>query len=125
LNINYINQEQLTNICQQANAKTCDCALREHEGWQSIAEHRWPVEHLKERGTLRVTNTEEPTFEEHHPEGTRFESVNAPVAVTFFPYNRCAIFSCQQCDQTVLKYTEAGGYYVEQRARRIHAGLIL
>jgi hypothetical protein len=125
LNKSYLSAENLMQLCDENLSTTCDCPLQQHDGWQSIAEHRWPQEHLKERGTLRKSNFEEPSFVEHHPNGTRFESSNAPVAVEFFPYNRCMVFSCDLCHQVALKYTEAGGYYVEQRARRITTELIV
>jgi hypothetical protein len=125
LNKNYLNTENLMQLCQESMAASCECPLQKHEGWQSIPEHRWPQEHLKERGTLRKSNSEEPSFVEHHPNGTRFESSAAPVAIEFFPYNRSTVFSCNHCHQIILKYTEAGGYYVEQRARRINTDLIV
>jgi hypothetical protein len=125
LNSNYISATKLAQICDEKQGTACECPLQKHDGWQSIPEHRWPTEHLVERGTLRQSNHDEPSFEEFHPNGTRFEAFDAPVATEFFPYNRSTVFSCGHCLQTVLKYTEAGGYYVEQRARRIHSKLIV
>jgi hypothetical protein len=125
LNKNYLSPAKLAQICDEAAYSVCECPLQKHDGWQSIPEHRWPQEHLQERGTLRKSNEDEPSFEEFHPQSTRFESPDAPVAHDFFPYNRCTAFSCEHCHQTVLKYTEAGGYYVEQRARRINSKLIV
>jgi hypothetical protein len=125
LNKNYLDAKHLEQLCAETLSTECECPLQKHEGWQSIPEHRWPQEHLTERGTLRKSNSEEPSFVEHHPNGTRFESADAPVAIEFFPYNRCTIFSCDHCHQVVLKYTEAGGYYVEQRARRVRTELIV
>ena len=46
------------------------------------------------------------------------------MALKFFPYNRCDVFACAQCQQQVLRYTEFGGYYVDHRARRLDAALI-
>jgi hypothetical protein len=125
LNKNYLSPAKLAQICDESACTVCKCPLQKNAGWQSIPEHRWPQEHLRERGTLRKSNEDEPTFEEFHPQGTRFESPDAPVAHDFFPYNRITAFSCEHCHQTVLKYTEAGGYYVEQRARRINSKLIV
>ena len=79
----------------------------------------WPQAQLAPVASLRDPHIDEPTFEEHHPNGTRYESADAPVALKFFPYNRCDVFACQRCQQTVLRYTEFGGYYVDHRARRI------
>jgi hypothetical protein len=125
LNKNYLDTDALAKISAHKKSKECSCPLKSHTGWQSIPEHRWPQEHLTEQGTLRKSNTEEPCFDEYHPSGTRFESANAPVALDFFPYNHSTVFLCEHCHQTVLKYTETGGYYVEQRARRIDASLIV
>ena len=101
--------------------QTCDCALQRCAGWESVSENDWPKTQLQAVGTLRDPEVHEPTFEEHHPQGTRYESPDAPVALQFFPYNRCDVFACQRCQQTVLRYTEFGGYYVDHRARRIAA----
>jgi len=49
-----------------------------------------------------------PGFEEYHPEGTRYESADAPVSVTHFPYNRCDVFSCNQCAQHVCDTQSSG-----------------
>lgn len=66
----------------------------------------------------------EPTFEEFHPQGTRYDSEDAPFAVEYFPLNRSQLFSCQQCGRWVLKYTEFGGYYMDSRARILDPKLI-
>ena len=99
--------------------RDCHCALSPCAGWSSLSESDWPKDQLRAQATLRDVRLHEPTFEERHPNGTRYESVDAPVARTFFPYNRCDVFACQACEQTVLRYTEFGGYYVDHRARRI------
>lgn len=99
--------------------RACDCALQTCAGWSSLTEGDWPKAQLVAQATLRDAALDEPTFEEQHPAGTRYESPEAPVALKYFPYNRCDVFACQQCQQTVLRYTEFGGYYVDHRARRI------
>ena len=43
----------------------------------------------------------------------------APVAVRFFPYNRCDLWRCTQCQRHLLRYTEFGGYYVDHRVRSV------
>ena len=79
---------------------------------------------MQQVATLRDPEVYEPTFEEHHPQGTRYESADAPVALIFFPYNRCEVHACSKCHQHVLRYTEFGGYYVDHRARLLHAETI-
>jgi hypothetical protein len=69
--------------------------------------------------TLRDPELYEPTFEEHHPNGTRYDSPDAPVALRFFPYNRCDLWRCTQCQRHLLRYTEFGGYYVDHRVRAV------
>ena len=65
------------------------------------------------------------TFEEYHPNGTRYESPQAPIAPGFFPFNRCDVFACGHCGCAVLKYTEYGGYYVDHRVRRVDPDLVV
>ncbi len=102
----------------------CQCSLQHCDGWESINDTAWPAQQMTHVATLRDPDVHDPTFEEHHPNGTRYESADAPVALQFFPYNRCDVHACSQCQQHVLRYTEFGGYYVDHRARRLNAKLI-
>ena len=104
-------------------AKPCSCALGACAGWESLTEDRWPASQLRPIATLRDPEVAEPSFEERHPDGTRYASPDAPVAVKFFPYNRCDLWHCAQCQRHLLRYTEFGGYYVDHRVRAIDAGL--
>jgi hypothetical protein len=92
-------------------------------GWESVSGDRWPERVMQKLGSLRATldadgaPLAEPSFAEFHPAGTRYESPEAPIAPLFYPYNRCDVFACGQCDRLLLKYTEFGGYYVDHRVR--------
>jgi hypothetical protein len=97
----------------------CDCELNTCTGWDSVAPHRWPVATLERLGTLRDPELAEPTFAEHHPEGTRLDSPQAPLALHHYPCNRADVFGCRRCAGLVLRYEEVGGYYVDIRARRV------
>lgn len=108
-----------------APAADCACRLRSAAGWESIAEERWPAALMERLGTLRDPSVDEPTFEEFHPRGTRYDSPDAPIAVNYFPFNRCDVFRCRQCGLLALRYTEYGGYYVDHRVRRVRADLCL
>ncbi|NBS48278.1 MAG: hypothetical protein EBS99_14885 [Betaproteobacteria bacterium] len=110
--------------CVPRTASPCHCALATCEGWSSITEARWPAAQMQPLGTLRNTEVAEPTYEEWHPARTRYDSPDAPVAVGWFPYNRCDLHRCRDCGVAVMRYTEFGGYYVDHRARRIDAGLV-
>ena len=106
----------------------CTCVLKNCRGWVSVSEDRWPADQMQARGTLREDLPEgqiEPTFEEFHPDGTRYDSPLAPIASKYFPYNRCDVFACTKCGCGVLKYTEYGGYYVDHRVRLIDTDLVI
>ena len=114
-------------LAQQAKTP-CQCALKICKGWESVPDARWPAEQMKAVGTLRKELPEgqlELTFEEYHPNGTRYDSPNAPIALDYFPYNRCDVFKCSTCQCAVLKYTEYGGYYVDNRARLVDPDTIV
>jgi hypothetical protein len=95
-----------------------DCACAEHRaaGWESITQPLGePV--FSWRGSLRAAGDEEPGFEEWP--GSRYWSVDAPIALGWFPYNRCEVWACKACARGFLQYTEYGGYYVDHRLRAI------
>lgn len=117
------NSQALRDLVDRPHTK-CQCSLERCAGWESVNDAQWPLQQLQMVGTLRDPEVYEPSYEEHHPKGTRYESVDAPVSAKHFPYNRCDVFFCKQCAQHVLRYTEIGGYYVDPRGRRITADLI-
>ena len=117
------NSQALRDLVERPHTK-CQCSLERCAGWESVNDAQWPLQQLQMVGTLRDPEVYEPSYEEHHPKGTRYESVDAPVSAKHFPYNRCDVFFCKQCAQHVLRYTEFGGYYVDPRGRRITADLI-
>ena len=71
-------------------------------------------------GTLRREGQEEPTLRGHHPLGTHAWSDDAPIATTYFPYNRCDVWACKACGRPFLRYIEYGGYYVDERIRELN-----
>lgn len=106
----------------------CRCALKACRGWESVSDDRWPANQMRPVGTLRKPPSDDPaelTFEEFHPDGTRYESSTAPIAPGYFPFNRCDVHACTRCGCAVLKYTEFGGYYVDQRVRLVDAALVV
>jgi len=103
----------------------CPCRLHAATSWESITEDRWPAKLMEPMGTLRDPSLDEPTFEEFHPHGTRYDSADAPIAVHCFPFNRCQVYRCRRCSLLVLRYTEYGGYYVDHRVRVVAAALIV
>jgi len=109
--------QQLIEAGQPAN--TCQCGIGACRSWESLAEERWPSRQMVEIASLRDPAIEDPTFEEVHPQGTRYDSKDAPIVPGFFPYNRCDVWRCQGCNRHLLRYTEFGGYYVDHRVREI------
>ncbi len=122
-----LNSSQLKALATQS-VDSCSCALKICKGWESVSDDRWPSKQLKWEGTLRrelALGETELSFEEFHPNGTRYDSPEAPVALNYFPYNRADVYGCQQCGCAVLKYTEYGGYYVDHRVRLLNAALVM
>ena len=116
--------QQLRDLCAASPAQDCTCPLKRCVGWDSLGGADWDAQRLPAVASLRDPDLE-PTFEEFHPCGTRYESPDAPISVSHHPVNRCEVHHCQRCGQHVLRYTEYGGYYVDPRARRIDPSLIV
>jgi hypothetical protein len=99
------------------------CASLRSRGWEALSA-TFDAKQLRKVATLRQPGVEDPTLEEHHPGGTNSWSAEAPIAPAFFPYNRCDVWQCVRCGRPFLRYTEYGGYYVEERVRPLQAALV-
>ncbi len=121
MDANLLTDETLKTALQATSSKACSCAVGVCAAWESVPEERFTKEQMRKVGTLRDPDIYEPTFEQHHPsidgKSTNYDSVDAPISTKHFPYNRCDVFSCNTCERVLLKYTEYGGYYVDQRVR--------
>jgi hypothetical protein len=109
---------------QVTSSKACTCAVGACQAWESVPEERFTKANMTPIGTLRDPDIYEPTFEQHHPNGTNYDSPDSPISVKHFPYNRCEAHICKACNRVLLKYTEYGGYYVDQRVRWARAELL-
>jgi hypothetical protein len=100
------------------------CEATRYAGWESVSA---PLKRpgFEPMGTLRDTAADEPTVDEWHPQGTHYWDAEAPVAIAFFPYNRCDVWRCVHCGTCFVQYVEAGGYYVDTRIRAINPLLIV
>jgi hypothetical protein len=107
-------------------AAPCEaCApLRASAGWEAIP-GTFDKDRLRPVATLRDEAVDDPTIAEHHPAGTNGWSADAPIAPAFFPYNRCEAWACAACGRPFLRYTEYGGYYVEERIRALDPALVV
>lgn len=121
-----IQLEQLMELALRSKAvsQQCICAIASFEAWERVP-LSFPESQMHEVGTLADSVGEELTFAEFHPSGTNYWSRNAPIAVQHFPYNRCSVWTCTKCGRCCLRYTEGGGYYVEQRIRELNPELIV
>ncbi len=99
------------------------CAPLRRPGWESMPAS-FDRQALAPVGTLRDVDDEDPTVVEHHPAGTHQWSPDAPIALRYFPYNRCDVWQCQHCRRAFLRYTEYGGYYHDERVRPVDAALV-
>lgn len=120
-----LNAESLIALSCKDQSTACNCALGACAGWESFTEERWPKAQMRQLGTLRKPEVYEPTQEEHHPEGTRYASPDAPIAVDFSPCNVSDVYACNICKRVVLRYTEFGGYYVDHRVRELNPALVV
>ena len=100
------------------------CVAISSPGWESVP-GGFDRDALRPVGSLRDPADEDPTLTEHHPAGTSAWSPDAPIAPAFHPYNRCEVWACSGCKRLFLRYTEYGGYYVEERIRPVDATLVV
>jgi len=114
---------ELARRAEQTDPPSCTCTRTPLDGWQSqplsIDERQ-----LAQVGTLVAETESEPTFAEYLPGETRYWSDDAPIAPRYFPYNRCGVWACMLCGRLYLRYTEGGGYFVDQRMRALNPRLI-
>jgi hypothetical protein len=102
---------------------TCNCSTVPLRAWQKLPTSL-DLENLVEIGTLVDDPYDEPTFSEYHPQGTRYESEEAPIAPRYFPCNRSQVIRCLACGRHFLRYNEAGGYFTELRIRALRPELL-
>lgn len=121
-----IQAHALKALADKQSVRSCTCSMGACTGWESVPGERWPAAQVLRVGSLRASDSfgPEPTYEEFHPQKTRYDSPDAPIAPAFFPYNRCDVFTCGHCDRVLLKYTEYGGYYIDDRVRAVQADLV-
>ena len=99
------------------------CSALASRGWESLP-GGYPRSDLRCAGSLRDPGDDDPTLAEYHPAGTNGWSSDAPIALGWYPYNRCDVWTCVGCGKPFLRYTEFGGYYVDERIRELQARLV-
>jgi hypothetical protein len=127
----FLDAQGLRSLGESMPSRACTCTVGTCAGWESVTEDRWPMRQMLKVGSLRhatdplAPTAAEPTFEEFHPEATRYDSPDSPIAPRFFPFNRCEAYACSTCQRILLKYTEFGGYYVDHRVRALQPELVV
>lgn len=120
-----LDTSQLLQIAQspQTQSECESCAPLSCKGWESMPSG-FDSEILIPVGTLRIEGAQE-SWDEHHPDGTNQWSSDAPISATHYPYNRSDVFECKSCKRKYLRYTEYGGYYLDERIRELNPDLIV
>lgn len=116
----------LTQLAQASAAvrQPCSCTGVSLAAWEALP-LTLELDRFETIGTLRDDPYVEPAFTEYHPAGTRYGSVDAPIAPRFYPFNRCTVARCLQCRRCYLRYEEAGGYFTELRIRALQPALLV
>jgi len=124
--MHYIDFAALTRLAQASALVTtpCQCCAVSLAAWQALP-MTLELDRFEDVGTLMDDPYDEPTFAEFHPNGTRYESADAPIAPRYYPYNRCTVARCMNCGRNYLRYNEAGGYFTELRIRALQPGLLV
>jgi hypothetical protein len=119
-----LSRREFLEIASSPQPKTAcpKCASLVCAGWETVP-GSFDLDCLKPIGTLRIEGAPE-RWEEDHPNGTNIWSENAPISIEFHPYNRSDVYECKQCSRKYLRYTEYGGYYVDERIRALDPKLI-
>jgi len=120
-----LNADQLKALADvsQAITQSCTCAIDSYREWTRVPPE-FPEQQMHTIGTLVDDPYQEATWDEYHPAHTNYWSAEAPIAIHYFPYNRCVVWQCKVCKRCCLHYVEAGGYYVEKRLRALDAASI-
>lgn len=113
-------------LAQRSDAVTSDCACNAPplDAWTSLPVS-FPEQQLGVIGTLVRDPYVEATFEEYHPGDTGLWSPEAPIAPDYYPYNRCTVWECRNCQRVYLRYVEGGGYFVDARIRKLRTSVLI
>ena len=118
------NATELKTLALEQQSPPCtNCSTHNFSCWETILS-TFDRTVIKMVGTLQIPDAPE-NWDEYHPNGTDQWSPNAPIAVMYHPYNSSDVYQCQTCQTVYLRYTEYGGYYVDERIRVVKPELIV
>jgi len=102
----------------------CSCNTVPLLAWQRLPP-TLELDRFEEVATLVEDPYDDPTYTEYHPQGTHYDSEQAPIAPRYYPANRCQVARCLNCGRHYLRYNEAGGYFTELRIRALRPQLLV
>ena len=105
-------------------SQPCSCCSVPLDAWQRLPTSL-ELDRFEEVGTLVADAYQETSFAEYHPQGTRDDSPDAPIAPRYYPANRSQVARCLNCGRYYLRYNEAGGYFTELRIRALRPELLV
>jgi hypothetical protein len=121
LNLSATELYQLSCESSEIECKFCDTF--QCESWETLPSSFVDSEYAVV-GHCRFEGSEN-IWEEYHPNKTTMWSNQAPIALRYYPYNRSDVIECSHCKRIYLRYTEFGGYYLDQRIRLVNPSLIV
>lgn len=121
--------DTLRALASHADAACDACASLAGAGWESVPSS-FERDRLQPLGRLPAPDSADgtgydATLDEYHPAGTGYWSPDAPIALGWYPYNRSSAWRCVHCAGVFLRTTEYGGYYEEERVRRVTPALVV
>jgi hypothetical protein len=123
--IDFAGLKQLADASAEVTAP-CSCHAARLLAWQPMpATQELELDQFQEVATLVEDPYAEATFAEYHPNGTRIDSDDAPIAPRYYPYNLSHVARCVKCGRHYLRYTEGGGYFTELRIRALRPQLLV
>lgn len=122
----HLDFQQLVSLASRSESvqTPCNCTKASLAGWSSLPVS-FPEGQLQRIGTLVQGDVDEATFAEFLPSGTDYWANDAPIAPRYAPYNRCDAWECTVCRRVFLRYTEGGGYFVDQRIRALGRSVLV
>ncbi|MBU6955295.1 hypothetical protein [Hahella sp. HN01] len=102
-------------VCEKEKLKSWSDTVRDlSSSLDEVAEFENAEEDIKKNG-----------YNEYHPNGTNYWSVDAPIAIHFYPYNDCSVNVCKKCSAVFLRYIEYAGHGRQHRIRYVDKNLIV
>lgn len=102
----------------------CNCHDAALMAWRAVP-LTLELDQFEEVASLVEDPYADATFAEYHPNGTRYDSDDAPIAPRYYPANLSHVLRCTKCSRHYLRYTEGGGYFSELRMRALQPRLLV